>query len=286
MSRDFSSMSRSEREPERRDRERLPVTPRPDRPLSREQVTVRERGCLYQVSAAERALLSEVGRFRTVAVPDLLAHRYQGKAKPFEEDLRHLLEQGLLARRTVWTAGKGRSLTVAVLTKRGKGLLDGQRQEAAGQRFYSGLVKPAEVHHDAAIYRMFQAESQKILAAGGQLERVVLDYELKEKIYRPLAKARPRLSKLAYARLQEEVARQNGLKVVQGRVLLPDLRIEYHTRDGQQASVDLELATHHYRGRAMRGKAEAGFKMYAPAESAAGLAAAFDPEFAAQIFSL
>jgi len=47
----------------------------------------------------------------------------------------------------------------------------------------------------------------------------------------------------------------------------------------------LELATHHYRAAMMRGKAEAGFKMYAPADSAAHLSAAFDPELAARIFS-
>jgi hypothetical protein len=30
---------------------------------------------------------------------------------------------------------------------------------------------------------------------------------------------------------------------------VPDVRIEYETRDGERARVDLELATDHYRGR-------------------------------------
>ena len=90
---------------------------------------------------------------------------------------------------------------------------------------------------------------------------------------------------MEYARQQSEIARQNRLKVVRGKILLPDLRIEYATRSGASESIDLELATRHYRAGMMRGKAEAGFKMYAPSASVAGLTAAFDPEFAAQIFS-
>lgn len=283
MNRDSDHLDRNpEREPPRKETR----APEPEERLSRERTAVQCRGCVYELSAAERALMNDVGRFRTVALADLLKYRYRAEKASFEEDFRHLLEQGLLQRRTVWTAGKGRSLTIAVLTKRGKSVLEADLGATGDQRIYNGFVKPAEVHHDAAIYRMFHAEAEKIRALGGDIRRVVLDYELKQKVYRPLAKARPNLSPLAYARRQEEVARQNGLKVVQGRVLLPDLRIEYATRDGQSAHVDLELATAHYRGRAIRGKAEAGFKMYAPADSITHLAAAFDPEFAAEIFAL
>jgi hypothetical protein len=115
----------------------------------------------------------------------------------------------------------------------------------------------------------------------------VLDYELKQRVYAPLAKARASgASPSAYARRQAEVAGDNNLKVIRGRILLPDLRIEYDTQDGTHSHVDLELATHHYRGAHMRGKAEAGFKMYAPQDSVARLTAAFDPEFVAQIFTL
>ena len=94
------------------------------------------------------------------------------------------------------------------------------------------------------------------------------------------------LPPLQYARKQAEVAAQNRLKVIGGKILLPDLRIEYDTQEGDRAHVDLELATHHYRGSQMRAKAEAGFKMYAPAESAGHLTSAFDPELTAHIFSL
>ena len=57
--------------------------------------------------------------------------------------------------------------------------------------------------------------------------------------------------------------RNNGLKVVNGKIRLPDLRIEYETAGGESARVDLELATEHYRGDHMSAKERAGFKIYA-----------------------
>src|SRR5437879_1827659 len=77
---------------------------------------------------------------------------------------------------------------------------------------------------------MYQAERERIEKAGGRIRRVVLDYELKQKAYSPLAKAKA-LPPLDYARRQEQIARENGLKVVQGHITLPDLRIEYETAE-------------------------------------------------------
>jgi hypothetical protein len=155
------------------------------------------------------------------------------------------------------------------------------------QRVYAGFVKPREVFHDAAIYRMYHAEAAKIERAGGRIRRVVLDYELKERVYRPLAKARAKGAAPGsekYVRRQAEIARQNQLKVVGGKIPLPDLRIEYDTAACAGAHVDLELATHHYRGASLRAKAEAGFKLYAPQGSLGG-STPYDPEHVAQIFS-
>jgi len=284
MGRDIESNDRSESPRGPAERSVPPSAPEIPLVLSRERESVQERGCMYQLSPAQRATLADIGRFRTLAADELLTYRYQGRSAPFEEDLRGLSAQGLLQRRTVWTDGKGQPLTVVVLTKRGKNLVQHQGWASSGQSVYCGFVKLREVHHDAAIYRMYQAEAAKIVQAGGQIKRVVLDYELKRNVYQPLAKART-LPPLEYARQQSEIARQNRLKVVRGKILLPDLRIEYATRSGASESIDLELATRHYRAGMMRGKAEAGFKMYAPSASVAGLTAAFDPEFAAQIFS-
>lgn len=154
------------------------------------------------------------------------------------------------------------------------------------QQVYAGMVKPAELAHDLAIYRMYQAEAKKIMGEGGTIRRIVLDYELKKRVYAPLARARD-LPREEYRRRQAEVARENGLKVTGGRILLPDLRIEYETRGGEPARVDLELATEHYKEGQMRAKAAAGFKFYM-AGSARGRGSAYfdDRGIAAEILSI
>jgi hypothetical protein len=260
---------------------------RPDaeRTISRERQAIRGPGYICRLSPAELETMGDIGRFRTVAEKDVLRFRYQGNAYESKEDIQSLVDQGLVRRKGVWTGKKGEHLSVLVLTESGRSLLNREVEKGSSQQVYSGFVKPAEVHHDAAIYRMYQAEAAKIAQAGGRIRRVVLDYELKRNVYRPLAKARS-LPPIEYARKQAAVAAQNKLKVIGGKVLLPDLRIEYDTPKGDRIHVDLELATHHYRGSQMRAKAEAGFKMYAPAESAGHLTSAFDPELTAPIFSL
>ena len=57
---------------------------------------------------------------------------------------------------------------------------------------------------------------------------------------------------------------------------MPDLRIEYRTRDGEMARSDLELATQHYRAGQLAAKVDAGFKLYAPTEGATRLRSVLD----------
>jgi len=158
----------------------------------------------------------------------------------------------------------------------------------AGQAFYAGFVKPREIAHDSAIYRMYQAEAAHIAKEGGRVKRVVLDFELKKKAYSPLARARA-ISLDEYNRKQRQIAEDHGLKVIDGKIRLPDLRIEYETANGEAARVDLELATEHYRGDHMSAKERAGFKIYAdsrsfPPDGSYGRSAVFD-DHSIEIFS-
>jgi hypothetical protein len=286
MNRDLDSPDRSIPE---RDLGKIQVAREPEEPpLSRERETIQSRGYRYQVSPKEAGTMYEIGRFRTVPLEDLARYQYGGRTHEMREDLASLRAQGLVQERSVWAhakAGRAQKFTVAVLTKTGKEILEKTRPQGAAQKLFAGFVKPGEVRHDAAIYRMYQLEAERIRRARGGVSRIVLDYELKQKVYRPLAKAKA-LPPLEYARRQAEIAAQNHLKVIRGRILLPDLRIEYERSDGSRAHVDLELATEHYRGSHMRGKAEAGFKFYAPQGAAGRLSAAFDPEYTPEIFSL
>src|SRR5262249_47740758 len=172
-------------------------------------------------------------------------------------------------------------LAVIVLTKAGKAAVE-SRSDLGNQAVYSGFVKPAEVAHDAAIYRMFHKEAGKIVKEGGVIRRVVLDYELKRNVYAPLAKARE-LPAGEFARRKAEIAAENGLKVVAGKIPLPDLRIEYDNAQGERTFVDLELATHHYHGSHLQTKVDAGFKLYA---EGGGTPVREEREITAEILSL
>jgi hypothetical protein len=270
-----------------REREQLAALSR-----SRDIVFVRKRS--YRVSSAERELMTQIGKFRTIAVQDLARQHYPCEADKLRQDLLNLKSQKLV-RQWRGMAGKGQEkLLVLLLTKEGKRLVQQECRTDGGQQFYAGFVRPWGVAHDAAIYRMYQAEAAQIEKRGGTIKRVVLDCELMKNVYRPLAKARD-LPPLEYARRQAEVAADNRLKVIDGKILRPDLRIEYETAEGELAKVDLELVTEHYHGAHAAVKLKAGFKVYADRASASRLNASLTygrgssyegPELIAPILSL
>jgi hypothetical protein len=232
-------------------------------------------------------LVAEIGRFRTIAVDDIGAHRYGGNMARLQRDLRVLRERGLADQRSISDPKSGSVSRVVVLTRAGR--VHAQKAASRGmggtdvQQFYSGLVKPAEVRHDAAIYRMYQTERRRIEGAGGTVRRVVLDYELKRKVYAELN--RPDGDDGSdRAHRKRAIAEENGLAVVNGRVVLPDLRIEYATQDQDLAYVDLELASDHYKTAEVMQKHAAGLKIYGPASSPRSPALR-DPEIVAGLIS-
>jgi hypothetical protein len=213
----------------------------------------RDRG--YQVSASEVRSMIELGKFRVIAETDLEAYLYGGERKALEKDVQNLVRQGL-ARRGRFQGPEGSTRELLTLTKRGHRLLKVNHLVPADQLLYSGLVKPREANHDADLYRLYQKEAGRIEQQGGRIRRVVLDFEIKRKVNRDLAKlgsqARP------------EIAARHGLQVVRNKIPIPDMQIEYETRDGDSGRVNLELVTEHYRGRSVAEKARAGFSLYTP----------------------
>jgi hypothetical protein len=71
-----------------------------------------------------------------------------------------------------------------VLTDRGRDLLEANRHERQErtweprQTFYDGLRKPRELTHDSKVYRAYLRAEARLRENGGQVNRVVLDYEL------------------------------------------------------------------------------------------------------------
>jgi len=241
------------------------------------------RNRTYILRESEFTTLVEIGKFRVVDSADLAQFTYGGDAELMARDLRRLERQGLVARKPLAQEPK-RSERLVVLTKKAKRLLIKSGRVPQGQALYHGLVKPRELKHDAALYRLYQKEVNRIAQTGGRPLRVVLDYELKRNVQRELAG----LGDAEQTRdTREPIAARHGLALVGDRIQIPDLRLEYETADHEHREINLELATRNYRPRALAQKAKAGFSIYAPREDASKLRRILDEsELTARIFSL
>jgi hypothetical protein len=237
----------------------------------------------YLLRPSEVASLTDIGTFRVIAPDDLAKHVYTGDRDRMEGDIRRLKAQSLVTENTVAISGR-KAFRVLTLTKAGKRLVRSANHVDENQALYHGLRKPREVKHDAALYRLYQKEAARIRNTGGTPTRVVLDYELKRDLNRDLA----RLDRThENTEALEGIAEKHGLSVVDGKITVPDLRIEYHDANLEPQQVDLELATDHYRPRGLAAKSKAGFSLYSSAEDAPRLRRILnDQELTAKILSL
>ncbi|MGA6955238.1 MAG: hypothetical protein WBY73_09035, partial [Candidatus Acidiferrales bacterium] len=103
---------------------------------------------------------------------------------------------------------------------------------------------------------------------GGRPVRVILDYEIKRNLNRDLALLDPEKDNFEH---KAAVAEKHGLAMVNGRIPVPDMRLEYEDAELMLQRVDLELATREYRPRSLAEKARAGFAIYGRAEDASRL---------------
>ena len=235
-------------------------SPRPISHENREQDSksiYQSRGQRYRLNPDQSKMLQDLGAFRTITANSLRKHLYDNNDERFRKDLRSLREQRLL---TVQPGSRANGEYVA-LTKIGKELTQSALRSNRDQAVYSGIVKKRELRHDAAIYDVYQKEAKKISKAGGTPKRVVLDFELKKQVNRQLARIQ-NASPAERERQRQEIAEAHGLKIVQGKIQFPDVRIEFESRDQEQCKVDLECVTGHYKARQIAAKTAAGFKLY------------------------
>ena len=142
----------------------------------------------------------------------------------------------------------------------GERLLTDQQPAGDEQRFHSGLVKVRELEHDAAIYPAYREAAEAIERDGGTVDRVVLDYEFKSVINAEMNRG-GLVSGEARDERRAKLAEELDLEIVDGRLPLPDLRIEYTDAEGERHHEDIEIVSEHYRGAHLAGKSAAGFKL-------------------------
>ena len=184
---------------------------------------------------------------------------------PRSGDLRHLREQGLVE--TVRVLGT-RDRAVA-LTKEGRSLLESHRDRdrEGGQTFYAGVRRERELEHDLQVYRAYEREAERLHERGAEIERVILDYELRSEYQRWLhERDRDRDNYDGHPdRTAEEIrewALEHDLPYFDDEVHFPDLRIEYREIDGREDHRDIEVTTEHYRGAHGASVARSGFSCY------------------------
>jgi len=245
--------------------------------------SMKVRGRTYRLRNSETTTMVKLGKFRAIAQEDLAEFAYGADKGRMRPDIENLMRQGLVEMKSIPHEEMG-SRKLLTLTKNAHRFLTETQRAGKGQVLYHGFTKPREANHDADLYRLYQNAAEKIEGQGGRNLRVVLDYEMKKRLYRDLAKLGPGRASSEQKHL---VAERHGLQVVRGKIPVPDIRIEYEARDGERARVDLELATSHYRGRNLAEKVRAGFSIYAHAEDASKLRRILDQrELTAEILSL
>jgi hypothetical protein len=270
---ELQNIHRDEERADKLDREGQERSGREHPPLAREErveailsqrtrTTYTDRDRNHSLRDSEIHTLSEVGKFRVVGTGDLAEFAFNGDRSRMESDVESLVRQGLM-RKTGIADTEHKPAQVVTLTKEGHKFLSRGKVVSQDQATYHGLKKPKEALHDAELYRLYHKASDEIEGRGGRVVRVKLDYELKRELYERLAHASEDKTKDPDA-IKEETAQRYHLKVVDGQIPIPDLRIEYVREDGGELQRrDLELATDHYRPRGLSQKARAGFQIYA-----------------------
>jgi hypothetical protein len=236
--------------------------------------------------------LRAIGTFRVVTTRDLADTVYSGRRSDLQRDLRFLQEKGVVEVNSVngrrdGRGGKVERIEVVTLTRPGRELVRRVSELPEGQKLYYGIVKPREVEHDAQIYRAWLKEAGRIEQKGGTNLRVQLDFELKSKIQKAIHAERKADPKRDIAEIKEQVAKGFELPFVDGKIQIPDARIDYDIPRGNEQDIDrgsrtghedIEVLTAAYRPGHLRAKAQAGFRVYASSSDRATLTAKIEDD--------
>ena len=214
--------------------------------------------------AQRRALaMDDLGIYRCAAFADIAAERFGGHPYAARRGIDQLKRQGLVAEFD-GRGPKGKPFKVLHLTAAGKRAAGQARAGglADGQRYWGGRAKAREASHEAAVYRAGREECRRLASEGCSVRRIRCDSELKSAVARVAERARARSGSEAAERAKREAAQALDLPVEGGKVLYPDLQIEYADGEGALGRVNIEVATGNYRAGDIAAKAAAGFRMH------------------------
>ena len=218
-----------------------------------------------------RDAVADVGLYRAVSYTDLSDQHFDGHPYATRRSVNHLIRAGLIEEHEA-TGPHGRSFTVLTATERGRDAAQRAAVDAGHvpeQQTWSGMVKPAELSHDTAVYRAALDERARIEAEGGRVTRVRLDAELKQIVATATEKARAEGGDREAHETKLAAAHDLGLHVVnEDHVLYPDAQLDIEDADGVSGRVNVEIVSDHYHAAAIAAKAGAGFALHGSSRSA------------------
>ena len=218
----------------------------------------------------DRDAIADVGMYRAVSYKDLSEQHYDNHPYVTRRAVNRMVRDGKLEEHEA-TGPQGNTFKVLTATERGRD--DAYRAAIdAGhvpeQQTWTGLVKPAELSHDTAVYRAALDERARIEADGGRVVRVRLDAELKSLVATATEKARAEGGDRAADTAKAAAAQELGLPMHDGHVMYPDAQLEIEDSQGMGGRVNVEIASDHYHAAAIVAKAGAGFSMHGSSRSA------------------
>ena len=218
----------------------------------------------------DRDAIADVGMYRAVSYTDLSEQHYDGHPYAARRAVTRMVRAGLIEEHEA-TGPQGNPFTVLTATEKGRDAAHRAALDAGHvpeQETWTGLVKPAELSHDTAVYRAARDERARLEAEGGRVVRVRLDAELKSRVATATETARAAGGDRAADEAKAAAAQELGLPMQDGHVMYPDAQLDIEDRDGMGGRVNVEIASDHYHAAAIVAKAGAGFAMHGSSPSA------------------
>ena len=238
---------------------------------AREQDPEARRRPRRTITERKRDALADVGLYRAVSYTDLSERHFDAHPYATRRAVNHMIRVGLIEEHEA-TGLEGHTFTVLTATALGKDAAQRAAVDAGHvpeQQTWTGLVKPAELSHDTAVYRAALDERARIEAEGGRVTRVRIDAELKACVATATEKARAEGGDRAADEAKRIAAQELGLHVVSNdQVLYPDAQLDIEDADGVSGRVNVELVSDHYHAAAIAAKAAAGYAMHGSSRSA------------------
>ena len=223
------------------------------------------------IAERKRDALADVGLYRAVSYTDLSERHFDAHPYAARRAVNHMIRGGLIEEHEA-TGPEGHTFTVLTATALGKDAAQRAAVDAGHvpeQQTWTGLVKPAELSHDTAVYRAALDERARIEAEGGRVTRVRIDAELKATVATATEKARAEGGDRAADEAKRTAAHDLGLHVVNNdQVLYPDAQLDIEDADGRSGRVNVEIVSDHYHAAAIAAKAGAGYALHGSSRSA------------------